>query len=123
MAFGKCGGGGRRSAAREAAPLIAVCTTVTASHSATLIDISNTGARLHCSRAVPEKGEELLVTVEGIRAFGRVIWNYKDLCGVAFDHPLAAEDFDFLRKKVATSAGFTAEMKAALDEWTLGVAR
>jgi hypothetical protein len=123
MAFGRCGGGGRRSAARESAPLIAVCTTVTASHQATLIDVSNSGARLHCNRVVPQQGEELLVTVEGIRAFGRVIWSYKNLCGVAFDNPLDAEQVDFLRKRVASSAGFTPEMKAALDEWTIGVAR
>jgi PilZ domain len=123
MAFGKRGGGGRRSAAREAAPLIAVWTTVTNTHSATLIDVSSSGARLHCSRAVPKIGQELVVAIERVRAFGRVMWSDEDQCGVAFDVPLAPEDVEYLRQRGASSAGFTAETKAALDEWTLGVAR
>jgi hypothetical protein len=122
MAFGKCGGGGRRSAAREAAPLIAVWTTVTETHSATLIDLSSSGARLHCG-VVPRIDEELQVTIEGIRAFGRVMWCYKEQFGVAFDSPFDAADVELLRKRVASSFGFTAEMKAALDEWTIGAAR
>jgi hypothetical protein len=122
MAFGKRGGGGRRSDARETAPLIAVWTTVTAHHSATLIDLSTSGARLH-SEVVPEAGEELLVTIEGIRAFGRVMWCCKEQFGVAFDSPFDDGDVELLRKRVASSAGFTAEMKAALDEWTIGAAR
>lgn len=123
MSFGKCGGGGRRSAAREPAPLIAVFTTVTHSYPATLVDVSSSGARLHCSRFVPEVGEEILVAVERVRAFGRVTWCYQGQCGVAFDTPLTSGDVDFLRRRVASSAGFTPEMKAALDEWTLGIAR
>lgn len=122
MAFGRCEGGGRRSAAREAAPLIAVCSSVTESHSATMIDVSSSGARLHC-RIVPRKGQELVVATEGVRAFGRVIWCRHEQFGVAFDSPLDAEDVEFLRRRVANSAGFTPEMKAALDEWTLGAAR
>lgn len=122
MAFGKRGGGGRRSTAREAAPLIAVWTTVTDFHSATLVDVSSSGARLHC-RVVPQMGDELVITVEGIRAFGRVIWCDEDQFGVAFENPLDAEQVDLLRQRVSNAAGFTPEMKAALDEWTMGVAR
>ena len=63
MTFGKQGGGGRRGAPREAAPLLAVYTTVTKSHEVVLVDVSSTGARLRGPN-LPEAGDELFVSVE-----------------------------------------------------------
>jgi hypothetical protein len=122
MAFGKRGGGGRRSAPRESAPLYAVFTTVTRSHAAVLVDISLTGARL-CSDNLPLKGEELLLSVDKVRAYGTVKWANRQQCGVAFDPPLDPEDLHLLEEKVTQGAGFNLEVKAAMDDWTLGLAR
>ncbi len=69
--FGRCQGGGRRSVAPEITPLTAVFTTVTKSMAAELVDVCCTGARLRC-KYVPEKDEELLVSVGTVRVFGTV---------------------------------------------------
>ena len=82
MRFGKCQGGGRRSAARTEGPLIAVFTTLRESHSAVLADVSSTGARLRGPQ-LPPMGEELLLSIGVVRAFGSVIWSESEECGVA----------------------------------------
>lgn len=66
MTFGKRGGGGRRGAPREAAPLLAVYTTVTQSHEVILVDVSRSGARLRGSQ-VPEAEDELFVSIGNIK--------------------------------------------------------
>jgi hypothetical protein len=121
-AFGKCKGGGRRSSARERAPLIAVFSTLARSHDSVLVDISRTGARLS-GDDLPELGEEFILTIEGIRAFGSVVWSAAGQCGVVFDGPLPAGDVESVRHKVSRLGGFTPRMKAAFDDWMLGFAR
>ena len=121
-AFGKCGGGGRRSSARETAPLIAIFSTLSRSHDAVLVDISRTGARLS-GDDLPELGEDFILTIEGIRTFGTVVWIGDGKCGVVFDGPLPAGDAEFVRHKVSRAAGFTPRMKAAFDDWIVGFAR
>jgi len=120
--FGKRNGGGRRRAQRESAPAIGVFTTVTKSHAAVLVDISATGARLRTDD-LPEFGEELMVNVESIRAFGCVAWVRGDQFGVAFDEVLNQADVHQLRCRLARSAGLPPEMSAAMDDWTTGLAR
>ena len=122
MTFGKQGGGGRRGAPREAAPLLAIYTTVTASHEAVLVDVSSSGARLRGPN-IPETGDELVVTVEHIKAFGTVVRVEGHEFGIAFDGPLSTEDLTILRNKVKQGAGFSPEEKAAIDGWVLGVDR
>ena len=120
--FGKCSGGGRRSAAREVAPLVAVFTTLTQSHAVTLVDVSATGARLR-GDFLPRMAEELLLSVEGVRTFGHVVWSESGECGVEFDEPLQPAAVEELRTKVARSAGLRPDWKAAMDDWMLGFAR
>jgi hypothetical protein len=120
--FGKRSGGGRRRARREAAPTVAVFTTVTHSHRAVLVDLSATGARLR-SGEPPEKGQELMLTVETIRAFGSVAWVRRDQFGVAFDVPIGTTEVQQLRGRIARSAGLAPEMSAAMDDWNTGMAR
>jgi hypothetical protein len=115
--FGKRNGGGRRSASRSAGPLIAVFTTLRESHSAVLADISSTGARLRGAR-LPQIGEELLISIDEVRAFGSVIWAEVDECGIAFDCPLAAEE-KLLRQKVVETHGLPPDIKAAYDNWAV----
>ena len=120
--FGKCEGGGRRSSARETAPLFAVFSTIGRSHDAVLVDISQTGARLS-GDDLPGLGEQFNLTVEGIRTFGSVVWVADGQCGVVFDDALCAEDVRMVRQTVSRMPGFTPELRAAFDEWILGAAR
>ena len=120
--FGKCEGGGRRLSVRERAPLIAVFTTLTRSHDAVLIDISRTGARLS-GDDLPLHGEDFILSIEGIRSFGSVVWSSEGECGVAFDGPLPEADFERLHDKVARCRGFTAGLNAAYEDWMAGFAR
>jgi hypothetical protein len=120
--FGKCGGGGRRVAKRLKAPLVTVVATVKESRPAVLDDLSATGARLHGS-SLPDPGEDLLITVEGVHAFGTVAWADGDQRGIAFESPLAAGEERHLRQKVAQVKGSSVEDRAAYDDWSGGFAR
>jgi hypothetical protein len=121
-AFGRCKGGGRRSARREETPLIAVFTTITHSHRALVVDVSATGVRLR-GDDLPRSGEALEVCIESVRAFGIVMWSHRGECGINFDDPLSPGDVALLRHRVATMAGLSPQVKAALDDWMAGFAR
>ena len=120
--FGKCKGGGRRSASRSPAPLIAAVTTLKGAHSAIVVNVSSTGARLRGAN-LPDLDEQLFVNLDGVIAFGTVAWSDADEMGVAFDGPLSGSDEQRLNEKVKAAGGLPAEIKAAFDQWTLGVAR
>ena len=120
-AFGKSAGGGRRTAPREITPVLAVYTTVTRSHSALLVDVSSTGARLRAP-TLPEAGEDVLVTLSNVRAFGTVAWIQDDLFAMAFDEPLPDADLAALRQIVARGFGLAPDIMSAIDDWVLGIA-
>lgn len=120
--FGKRSGGGRRSAQRESAPTIAVFTTVTQSHGAILVDLSATGARLR-SAEMPNAGDQLMLAIENIRAFGSVAWIDGDQFGVAFDESINRTEVHQLRSRLARCAGLSPELTAAMDDWSTGLAR
>ena len=120
--FGKCKGGGRRSASRTKAPLIAIVTTLKGSHSAVVVDVSSTGARLR-GTDLPNEGEEMFVTIDHVIAFGTVAWARDGELGLAFDRPLSPGDEQSLRKTASVAAGLPPEIRAAWDDWTLGMAR
>jgi hypothetical protein len=121
-AFGKSKGGGRRSASRATAPLVAIITTLQGSHSAVLVDLSATGARLQGPR-LPGRGEELFVTVDDVVGFGAVAWSRGNERGVAFDPPLAPSEEQRLRSKIKETVGLPPDMRAAFDNWVLGCGR
>jgi hypothetical protein len=73
FAFGKSPGGGRRTATRDAAPLIVLLTTIAKTHQTVLVDISATGARLKGDE-LPPVGAELCVTVEQVKTFATAMW-------------------------------------------------
>lgn len=122
MSFGKRNGGGRRTAQRDPAPSTAVFTTVTESCAAEMVDLSATGARLR-SPQVPELEEELIVTVDTVRAFGRVAWVRGNQFGISFEDPLVPAEVVMLKGKVARPTGLSPEVDAALDDWNTGLAR
>lgn len=120
-AFGKCEGGGRRSAARTAAPLTALVTTLNATRSAVVVDVSAKGARLR-GKDLPPQWADLFINVEGVVGFGTVQWEDGDERGVAFDVALHPDDEELLQQKVRETHGLPPEIKAAFDDWMLGVA-
>jgi len=120
--FGKSNGGGRRSAQRATAPLIAVVTTLKGSQSTVLVDVSDAGARLQ-GRDLPRKGEELFLATEEVVAFGSIVWSDGDARGMRFDEPLRPGEYQFLRQRVTQAAGLPPHIKAAFEDWTIGVAR
>jgi hypothetical protein len=86
------------------------------------MDLSCSGARLKGDH-LPQLGEDLILTVECIRAFGRIAWTGHDECGVIFDGPLPESDVDRVRQEASAGGGLTVRMKAAFDDWRCGLAR
>lgn len=123
-AFGKCGGGGRRSAARAAVPVAAILTTLSRARCAAVLDLSCTGARLRGSD-LPAANEDLEVKIEAVRAFATVVWSKDDQCGIAFESPLMPFEVERLRGTgtAANLRGLSLEEREALEDWLLGVAR
>ena len=122
MRFGKSNGGGRRLASREAAPVLASFFTLSRTGKAVVVDVSRTGARLQ-GRDLPAEGEELIVSLDGVRTYGMVAWAEGDVCGIAFSEPLPPGSLQALRLSVSKARGLPPEIKAAFDDWTLGIAR
>ena len=122
--FGKCGGGGRRRASREATPLPAVVSTIDESRALILVDLSITGAKLG-GHDLPEKGEAMWVKIEDIRRFAICVWNNDMECGVEFDTPIQAFDVARVRHqaKVATLSSGSLMEALAMEDWESGFAR
>ena len=120
--FGKRSGGGRRKAQREALPLLATLTSVSRSYSATLVDVSATGARLH-GPDLPAVDQDIVLSVEKVRSFATARWNHDGEVGIEFDPPLSKADVQMLRHEVAKGRGFSPEERAAYEAWKLGVVR
>jgi hypothetical protein len=122
MMFGKSEGGGRRQAPRTAAPLNAVVDMIGQSRCFELVDISTSGARLS-GTPLPRIGTEVTVSVETVQAFGIIVWSEHGQCGVEFDHGLDAQAVRAIRHQVLRAAGMRPGLKAAMDDWTMGMAR
>ncbi len=122
IAFGRAYGGGRRDGPREAAPLSVVMTTVTKSYTGALVDLSATGARLRCDD-IPATGVELFMTAGRIKTFCTVRWTSELEFGVQFYEPLLQADIISVRREAAAGIGFDPSLRAAVDDWVIGVAR
>jgi hypothetical protein len=122
--FGKCKGGGRRRAAREVLPMAALVNTLEKTWITVLLDVSATGARLR-GFDLPAAGEEIVVKMDCVRAFGIVAWCEHEECGVHFDPPLPVFEVDRLRRdvKVATLTSNATEEQVAIEAWATGRTR
>jgi len=109
-------------AARTPAPLIGLVTTLNETRTAVVVDVSATGARLR-GKNLPPKYADFFIHVEGVVTFGTVQWEDGDDRGIVFDTPLAPADEQLLHQKVCEARGHPPEIKAALDEWSVGIAR
>lgn len=72
---------------------------------------------------LPGVSDELFLSVEHIRAFGKVVRVEEHGFAMEFDQPLLSEELTVLRNKVKRGAGFSPEEMAAIDGWVLGVDR
>ena len=120
--FGQALGGGRREDSREPAPLSVVLATVSKSYTAELVDISATGARI-CGDDLPAHGLEMFVTVGRVKTFCTVRWTGDRECGVQFYEPLLQAEVTALRHDVAASMSVDPAIRAAMEDWVIGVAR
>lgn len=120
--FVKRGGGGRRADQRVAAPLLAQLTTVSKTFESVLLDLSATGARVQ-GKDLPAVNEDLWFSANSVRTVATVKWRREGECGVQFCEPLLQEQVIGIRREVANGARLAPEMRAALEDWVLGVAR
>lgn len=123
-AFGKAGGGGKRSAVRSAVAISVIIRTVADTHAAALVDISETGASLQGSK-LPQKGEEIDLTIGALSAFGTVVWSTGSKCGVEFDEPRTQLELVRLRREavIPLAAKLSVDERIALEHWVYGGAR
>ena len=102
--FGKASGGGRRAAPRTQVPLIVGLSTSTDTQSATLTEISRTGAKLSGVTRIAQ-GQELEFRAGTVRAICEVIWSEGSECAIAFDIPIAIAEVKRLRSLANFIAG------------------
>ena len=124
MSFGKCQGGGRRSAKRICAAQPALLITMSDRHRALLFNISRTGAML-CAEKMPSEGTELFLQVGEVDVHARVVWTRGDRCGLRFEQEIRDWDVEVLNYEAnrGTKATLHAAEKGGADDWTAGVAR
>jgi hypothetical protein len=89
---------------------------------AVLVDLSATGARI-TGGELPPIGEELYFSVLKLKTVAVVRWRSPTECGLQFYEPLPQADVTEVRRQVARGAGLDPAVKAALDDWVLGLAR
>ena len=68
-------------------------------------------------------GEELVVNMDDVQAFGTVVWSDHGEAGIEFDTPLSAEEGNLLQQQVELTRGLPPEMKTAFEFWVIGCAR
>ena len=121
MAFGKridMPGGSRRSP-RENLMSRTVVMTMTDSHTVDLLDLSTSGARLGgCD--LPSPGQDVLMLIGRLEAFGTVVWREEDQCGIEFDIGLSETALSALQNECRRTARIGG---AAAEDWLFGSAR
>jgi len=98
--------------------------TVGVSRTVSILDVSQTGAKLRC--AVPlEIGQEVWLQASQFDVFGTIVWIGDGLYGVAFDESLSAEEAVGLqaRGKVMLMPRLTLEEQLAVEDWKNGFVR
>ena len=116
--------GGSRRAVREGVMLPAAMMTTTDSVTVDLLDLSKTGAKLR-GRSLPAPGQEVLVMLGWLEAFGSVIWRDEDECGIHFDVSLSDRAVSVVQgeRGLASLRGVPGEALLAASDWQNGLAR
>jgi hypothetical protein len=97
-------------------------TTLQETRPAVLVDISATGACVRGSD-LPHLGAELFANFDGLVTFGTIVRVEGDERGIEFDTAFEASEEKVLQRKITIAAGLQPEIKAAYDDWMLGIAR
>jgi hypothetical protein len=58
----------------------------------------------------------VFLSIEGVHAYGVVIWSRLGYCGIAFDTRLPAGSMQALEHKVSRSFGLPPEIAAAMED-------
>ena len=116
--------GGGRKAAREDIMIRAAMMTLTDTINVDLLDLSTTGAKLR-GPDLPAPGQEVLMLLGRLEAFGTVIWRVEDQCGVHFDIPLSERALSIVESERGTSSlkALDGEAVLAASDWLNGLAR
>ena len=121
MAFGKRTDepGGSRRSPRENLMSRTVLMTMTDSHTVDLVDLSKSGAKLSgCD--LPTPGQEVLMLIGRLEAFGTVVWSELGQCGIEFDIGLSETALSAIQNEARQIARIGG---AAAEEWLFGSAR
>lgn len=102
--FGNSPPRGRRAAPRTQAPLIVELSVGGEKHSATLSEISRTGAKLGGISSLAA-GQDLEFRAGDVQALGEVVWSEGSECAIAFDTPIAAAEVSRIRSLANLVAG------------------
>lgn len=94
--FGTSKATGRRAVPRAQAPLTVALCAGHSEYSASLIDLSRTGARL-AAELLPHQGVDLTFRAEKLRVPALLVWVDGNECGVEFDTPIAAAEVSRIR--------------------------
>src|SRR5437763_1162851 len=115
---------GRRAEPRAYIQLAASLEGLGGRNSASLLDVSRTGARLEGAQ-LPTAGKDVVLRCGSVDTFGTVVWNASGRCGVHFDEPIGGKELVALRGiAVATErSGMTPEELQARADWANGLAR
>jgi hypothetical protein len=116
--------GGCRRAARDTAMVRAAMMTVTDTIGVDLIDVSKSGAKLR-GHNLPAPGEDVLVLLGRLEAFGSVVWRDDGHCGVRFDVALSERALSTVESEQGPSSlvGLGREALLAASDWQNGLAR
>lgn len=124
--FGKRqdGPGGRRAVPREPVLLNGALMTVGTSTTVTMLDVSQTGARIRIKEP-PFLRQNVWLKINPADIFGTIIWIDGDECGLLFDTPLTDDEVAGLqaRGRVIFCAGLSAEEQLGAEDWQSGMMR
>lgn len=115
---------GRRNNPRAHIELPATVDALSGHRRISLLDISQTGARLE-GADLPGTGKDVILRCGEIDTFGTVIWSVAGRCGLLFDEPISAKELIALRHVAvaAEQSGITPEELQAAADWVNGLAR
>lgn len=115
---------GRREDCRTPLLVPAAMLALSRSGPVTVVNVSRTGARLRGS-ALPDVGEDALIRAGRMEAFGKIVWNGGDLCGMQFDCCLSGADLRVFERQTEAVlvTSMTPKEAMALADWSSGFAR
>jgi len=116
-------GGGRKSV-REEMMIRAAMMTLTDTVNIDLLDLSRSGARVR-GPDLPAPGQEVVLLLGRLEAFGSVIWRDEDQCGVHFDVALSEHAVAVVESERGPSSltALNGEAALAANDWQNGLAR